>query len=291
MTKPSTAAPDESAKSTETGPVFADVLCAVDGTRGSFAAVEQAAALAGPSGQLTVLTVTALGGAGAFKHAAVSPARAEGLLEYAAAIAEATGVSTSKVIDHGSPAAQTILDRAADKDLLAIGAPVTSWLGGLFIGGVAVEAMGSFSTPLLAARPATRAQDLASRILVASDGLEGCDAAVELAGRLARSSNASVVLLHASGVESNAGHLGIEAHERSLKRAVGDAVETLIVAERAWKAIVEAAESTAASIVVMGSRRLDGLHAIGSVSRRVVHQAPCSVVLTTPRQPKRSRST
>jgi nucleotide-binding universal stress UspA family protein len=32
----------------------------------------------------------------------------------------------------------------------------------------------------------------------------------------------------------------------------------------------------------MGSRRLEGLRAMGSVSRRVVHQAHCSVLLVPP---------
>jgi nucleotide-binding universal stress UspA family protein len=32
----------------------------------------------------------------------------------------------------------------------------------------------------------------------------------------------------------------------------------------------------------MGSRRLEGLKALGSVSRRVVHEAHCSVMLMPP---------
>ena len=38
--------------------VFAEILCAVDGTQESLAAVEQAAVLAGPNGHLTLLEVT-----------------------------------------------------------------------------------------------------------------------------------------------------------------------------------------------------------------------------------------
>jgi nucleotide-binding universal stress UspA family protein len=46
--------------------------------------------------------------------------------------------------------------------------------------------------------------------------------------------------------------------------------------------IVGVADSMGASLVVMGSRRLDGLRSMGSVSRRVVHEAPCSVLLVPP---------
>ena len=45
-------------------PLFANVLCAVDGTRASTAAVRMAACLAGPEGSLTLLAVTAAAGSG-----------------------------------------------------------------------------------------------------------------------------------------------------------------------------------------------------------------------------------
>jgi nucleotide-binding universal stress UspA family protein len=282
MTKPSVTHPDERKSTPQDEVVFADVLCAVDGTRGSFAAVEQAAALAGPAGHLTLLAVTAVSGAGAYKSAAISPARAGRLLERAAGIADEAGVSSSQVVDPASPASQVILERASDHDLLAIGAPVSSWLGGMFIAGVAVTALGSFATPLLTARPLHGEQDFARRILVASDGLEGSDAVVELAGRLARSQDASVILLHAIGVESNSSPLSVREQTRKLELASGGAIDTQIVAGSARKVIVEASRSAGASLVVMGSRRLDGLRAFGSVSRRVVHEAPCSVLLVPP---------
>ena len=46
--------------------------------------------------------------------------------------------------------------------------------------------------------------------------------------------------------------------------------------------IKSAAAKGEASLIVMGSRRLDGLRAMGSVSRRVVHQAKSSVLLVPP---------
>jgi nucleotide-binding universal stress UspA family protein len=46
--------------------------------------------------------------------------------------------------------------------------------------------------------------------------------------------------------------------------------------------IVETASTVGASLIVMGSRRLRGLRVIGSVSRRIVHQGHCSVLLIPP---------
>jgi nucleotide-binding universal stress UspA family protein len=54
-------------------------------------------------------------------------------------------------------------------------------------------------------------------------------------------------------------------------------------AGEAQDVIVNAAKSSKAAVVVIGSRRLRGLRAFGSVSRRVVHDASCSVLLLPPK--------
>jgi nucleotide-binding universal stress UspA family protein len=46
--------------------------------------------------------------------------------------------------------------------------------------------------------------------------------------------------------------------------------------------IVEAAQRTHASLVVMGSRGQSGVAALGSVSERVTHHAECSVLVVRP---------
>ncbi|HVR05988.1 MAG TPA: universal stress protein [Solirubrobacteraceae bacterium] len=263
--------------------VFADILCAVDGTRGSFAAVEQAASLAGPSGHLTLLAVTAVAGGGAFRQAALGDSRAELILDRAADMAYNAGVGATKVVDPAEPAVQVILERATQHDLLAIGAPVTSWLGGMFIGGVAAQTLGEFTTPLLAARALPTEHRFAERILVASDGLQDPEQVVELAGRLASTRSAELILLHAIGVESNARPHRIEAQLHRLEETVGGPVQARIAAADARELILAStAGNGGPPLLVMGSRRLEGLRAIGSVSRRVVHEARCSVLLVPP---------
>ena len=270
----STAAPDG---------LFVDALCGVDGTRRSFAAVEQAADLAGPDGRLTLLAVTAVTGAGVNRRAAISPARAEQLLERAERIAQRRGVPCTAVIDPSSPPPQVILERASGHDLLALGAPPSSWLGGRLIQGVTEAALGSFTVPLLVARAMPAGEHrFPDRILLASDGLDGSDQLVDLAGRLARQHNASVTLLHTIGVESNARPHRIQDQASRLQQATGGASDVRVEVGAAAELIVEAAKREASSLVVMSSRRLGGLKAIGSVSRRVVHDAHCSVLLVPP---------
>ena len=79
------------------------------------------------------------------------------------------------------------------------------------------------------------------------------------------------------------------AHDRvvdaiaAIKKTTG--AEPLVLAEQApaHKAIVAAAATIDATLVVIGSRGLAGVHALGSVSERVAHEAPCSVLVLRPR--------
>jgi nucleotide-binding universal stress UspA family protein len=279
--------PNESRAAVTPELVFADILCAIDGTRGSFAAVEQAAALAGPTGHLTLLAVTAVAGSGAYRRAATSDAGAELILDRAADVAYNAGVATTKVVDPGEPAVEVILERATGHDLLVIGAPVTSWLGGMFIGGVAAQTLSGFTTPLLAARALPIEHRFAERVLVASDGLKESELVVDLAGRLARNRGAEVVLLHAIGVGANARPHRIEDQARRLQDTVGGPIQTRIEAGDPRELILaNAALNGASSLVVMGSRRLEGPRTLGSTSRRIVHEVRCSVLLVPPTGPQ-----
>lgn len=262
--------------------VFTNILCAVDGTHASAAAVRMAAGLAGPSGHLTLLAVTAVSGSGAYASAAISPGRVEYLLDCAKRIADEAGVPSTTAVDPGSPPEKVILERASYHDLLAIGAPATSWLGGMLIGGVAATALSQFTTPMLIVRKSSTGSLRGGRILVASDGEEDSDRIVELARRLGRSQGAQVTLVNALAGESKMNPRRIQAQTRALELTLPGMGEACIEPGKAWDVILNAAESTNAALIVMGSRRLGGLRALGSVSRRVAHDAPCSVLLLPP---------
>jgi nucleotide-binding universal stress UspA family protein len=262
--------------------VFADVLCAIDGTTESLAAVAQAAALADTDAHLTLLEVTSFEAEGAYRSPAIAPLRAKGILDQAVGIVEAAGVRSRTEVDPAGPPSSVVLDWAVEHDLLAIGAPATSWFGGMFMGGVAISAEGEFTIPMLVARTMPAEPRFASRILIASDGLAGSDELVELGGRLAHAQGASVVLLHAIGFESKARRRRVEEQARRLQLDVDDASQVRLESGSARTMIVETASAVGASLIVMGSRRLRGLRVIGSVSRRVVHQGHCSVLLVPP---------
>ncbi len=263
--------------------VFPDILCAVDGTRSGMAAVRMAANLAAPDGHLTLLTVTSESGSGRlYTAAAISPSRVQGVLRRAKRIADDVGVESSREVDHMGPPVEILLERACDHDLLAIGAPPTSWLGGMLVGGVAAAALSQFTTPMLVVRRTFTGSLRGREIVVASDGEKGSDEIVEIAGRLGASLGARVTLVNALGAESKNNPRSIQAQARMLERMLPDASGVLIEPGKPWDVIIDAAKSKEAAIAVLGSRQLSGLRALGSVSRRVAHDAPCSVLLLPP---------
>jgi nucleotide-binding universal stress UspA family protein len=271
-------------------PTFANVLCAIDGKEGGFSGVEHAAALAGPHGHLTFLIVTSFRSGGSHRGPAIGPLRAGGILQRAEAIARDAGVPYTSEVDPGSPPARVILDWSPRFDLLALGAPASSWPAKLLSVGVGDKALGGFSTALLVARPLEDGRRFGDRIVVASDGLEASNALLGVAARLARGPGSKVTLVHALGRESpikrgraREQEQTLKEQERSLERALPSGTTELAVKPgRPGAVVVSTATLADASLVVMGSRRLEGLRAMGSVSRRVAHQARCSVLLIPP---------
>jgi nucleotide-binding universal stress UspA family protein len=246
------------------------------------AAVKMAATLAGPNGHLTLLAVTAEAGSGAYKIADISPLRARRVLSNAKRIATAAGVPSTTVIDPRTHPVEVILERACEHDLFTIGAPATSWLAEMFVGGVASVALREFVTPMLVVRQPLNGSLRDRQILAASDGEEGSGRVVELAGRIAQSQRAQVTLVNALGPESKLNPRAIQAQVRALDKLLPSASGAYIEPGKAPDVILDAAEKTHARLIVIGSRRLNGLRILGSVSRRVVHDAPCSVLVVPP---------
>ena len=156
-----------------TAPIFADVLCAIRGREGGFAAVEQAAALAGMQGRLTLLAVTSFRSGGAQRAPAIGPARAAEILERAEGIAREVGVPYTSEVDPRSPPARVILDWSAGYDLLALGASASSWPAMWLSVGVGNKAIEGFTTPLLVARPLAVERQFGDRIVERLESEQG----------------------------------------------------------------------------------------------------------------------
>jgi nucleotide-binding universal stress UspA family protein len=271
-------------------PIFPDILCAIDGKEGGFNAVEHAAALAGAQGHLTFLAVTSYRSGGAHRPPAIGPLAAAGILERAEGIARDAGLPYDSEVDPRSPPSRVILDWSARYDLLALGSPASSWPARLLSVGVGNKALEAFTTSLLVARPLEGDGRFGDRIVVATDGMEASNGLVDLTARLARALGSHVTLVHALGRESpikrgraREQERVLEQQEQRLARTQAAGTSDVVVEQgRAADVIRSAAAAAHASLVIMGSRSIDSVRAMGRVSRRVVHQARCSVLLVPP---------
>ncbi len=262
--------------------VLTDTVCGVDGTRTAYEAVRQAATLAGPRGRLTLLAVTGATGAGRHQVAALAPARARRALSHARRLAAQAGVPAEIELDESGPVMHEVLERAAEHELLAIGAPSMTRLAHLLFGGTATLAAHSLPASLLVARRPPARVAFGEGIVVASDALDRSDELVDFAIALAREHDTSLTLLHAAGAESAHHPTRIAGQVRRVTEAFPDTGSVRIEPARAHELIVEVAAEERASLIVVSSRHLGGVRSLASVSERVVHDAPCSVLVVRP---------
>lgn len=261
---------------------FEHVLCGIDDSRPSAEAARQAAALATPDGEVEFIGVVWTTGEGRQRVSSLNPERVQRALDKAELLAAKTGPSARSELVPSRDAAQVILTRSRGHDLVAVGSHAGPRASGVFFGSVASVLVHRADVPVLVARPALSGAEFPSRIVVATDGSPGAAAAVALAARIACARDAHVTLLHVADGDSaeireELAHEAAELFDKAGRRpAVCDSSGDPRVE------IARVAGQMHADIVVVGSRGLGGVKALGSVSERVAHEAPCSVLVARP---------
>jgi nucleotide-binding universal stress UspA family protein len=138
----------------------------------------------------------------------------------------------------------------------------------------------------------------ADTIVVGTDGSDGAARAVSEAARLARMTGARLVIVSAVSdlhpyrehIESSGRedliHLGAVADQllmRAVAEAEGDDVEIETVSRQGDPAqvLADVATEENAQLIIVGDRGLSGIQRflLGSVSQKVSHHAPCSVLI------------
>ncbi len=254
--------------------VFARILIGVDGSKQSFAACRQAARLAEPETALEAATVTLFPPA---------TAAALGVADLADRLEQDAGsvlLEAERILGpHGELrrldglTVEALLDEAkrTQATLLAIGAPERPRLEEIVLGGVGGELLHRASCAVLLARHVPDVAGFPRSIVVGIDGSDEADRAYEVAQRLASRRQSTVRNIVALGGK----HLDvdrIQSHHPGIE----------VVDEDPLPALLEA--SSCADLLVVGSRGLHGLKALGSVSERVAHEAACSVLVTRRRE-------
>jgi nucleotide-binding universal stress UspA family protein len=265
-------------------PAFADLLCAIDCSRASEEAARQASMLAAGGARLSFVCVAHQSGAGLGEQATISFGRGTAALEHAVKLAEGRGVRAITELVNEPAAAEVLLERAKGYDLLVVGSHGLSRRAGIMLGSVASAAAHRAPTSVLIARRCPAGQGFPGNLLVASDGSPGSQKAVEAAARIARRHGSSVLLFSADGEDAKRRH---QLAEQAADLYEATATEPTVVTSPgdAHRLIVELADRERVSLIVIGSRGLGGVKALGSVSERVAHEAHCSVLIARGQTP------
>jgi nucleotide-binding universal stress UspA family protein len=258
-----------------TSNAFHSVLCGIDGSQADAEAARQAAILAGPSAHLELVSVTS----GAAAQTAVQPpltrAEAGRALRSAHAIAVSCGARPiDRIVEHQSDP-DGLLDEAPGHDLIVVGPSDELRLIGIVVASVATHAAHSLPCPVLVSR---KSPTFPNPILVADDGHDISGEAVRLAAAIAAQHNADVVVA-APFLFGATRRALLQRHADVISLATGREPTHQDVDQPPAKSIVDLARRLGSGLIVMGSSRKRGLRSLASVSERVAHGAPCSVLI------------
>lgn len=260
--------------------VFERVVCGVDPTPAGLEAARQAASLVNEDGSLlligaVVADAVAVGGAAGMGGTAVHlPADEPTRARYGAALEDAVRAARaifpptwSELVEDEAPIG-ALLRAVADEraTLSVVGSHDGRRMSGIALGSVATHLLHKASCSVLIARTHG---DRLGRVLV---GIDGSSASV-----LALAVGAEVALRLGCRLEKIAAYGGAGVHDPEVVarlapdvRSMDDPVHALV------------SKATPNDVVVVGSRALHGMRALGSVSERVAHRAPCSVIVVRP---------
>ena len=262
---------DQSAQIAGAERIFNRVLVGVDGSSGSLEVARQAAMLKAPGGELACLSAWNLHPPVVAPMTVVPPFDADGhaarrAAEAAASAAKEQLPSARTKVVRGVPA-KALLDEIANdrSSLVVVGTRGRSRKTGIVLGSTSTRLLHDAPCSVLVMR---QGRDLPPRrIAVGVDGSPQSAAAHAVARYLAERFDGDVTVVIAEG--GKAIDLG------AVSLIVGDGFDVI----QGEPVPVLAAASVDADLLVLGSRGLHGLKALGSVSERVAHRAKCSTLI------------
>jgi len=268
-------------------PTLDRVLCAVDAGRASAEAIREALALAPCATRLRFVTVTDRAEAGADGIASLAAHRARQTLEQAQALASARGLPSETELVAAADVVGALLARCAAGALLVVGGDGEARQAAPAPGPIATALAAGATGPLLVARAgaAAGAHDVRPRILVAVDDSPAAAPLAALAGGIAAARGGYVHLVHVQGrgYGSQMRHRLAELSTALIEQTGSEPVVDVACAANVAAHVCRLARDSASTLLVAGRGERTRRREAGAISERIVHGAPCSVlVLPTP---------
>jgi nucleotide-binding universal stress UspA family protein len=255
----------------EESDVFQRVVCGADGSEAAAAAVDLAAHVVSPDGSLVLVTVDdpsiAVHAGWALSRVAEQLAlEAKAASERAQDIAAALHTAETRLLEGNAlDCLRAEIDRV-DATLAVVGMREHSRAAGIALGSVTTHLLHEAPCSVLVAHEPRDLDTWPRAIVVGVDGSIGSALALAAAQALAARRDSSVrpvVATREANVDLAAARsIAPDLEERDER--VLDLLHTL---------------SEEADLVVVGSRGLRGLRALGSVGERIAHEARCSVLV------------
>jgi nucleotide-binding universal stress UspA family protein len=257
---------------------FEKIVVGVDDSEHALEATRQATELLSPHGLLTLLAAYQFSPTviswGFSSYAYLDPKLREELQENAQATVRkaaeaARALGVPELVEgktQSEIAAKALVDEAARQgaDLVAVGAPPHGRAWGIISGDCATTVLHKALCSVLFARaPVTGGLKL---VTVGIDGSKESEKAFQVAKALAERAGAKLTVLAAYGgfaLDLEA----VEAIDPDYTSSANDVVTALV------------GYAGQSDLLIVGSRGLHGLRALGSVSERVAHEASCSVLV------------
>jgi nucleotide-binding universal stress UspA family protein len=253
------------------GDVFARVVCGVDGSEAARAAVDVAARVAAPDGSLVLVTIDdpsiAVHAGWALSRVAEQLAlEAKAASQRAREIASPLHTAETRLLEgHARDAMRAEIDRV-DATLAVVGIRGHSRVAGIALGSVTTQLLHEAPCSVLVARAPRDVASWPRSIVVGVDGSAGSAAALAAARALATRTDATLRAVAAK----NEPQIELE-----VARQLAPELEELD--DRVLPALHELSED--ADLLVVGSRGLRGIRALGSVGERIAHEAVSSVLV------------
>ena len=273
----STASKHASVAGRATGSIFDRVLCGVDDTPAGVAAARLAARVCSPHGSLVVVSVedpslaVHAGWAAPIALAELDRAARSSLAEGCASAAQEHPAEGHLLFGPPLDALKAAL-RREQATLAVVGRRERIRAVGIALGSVATHLLHEAPCPVLVVPADVDLDRWPRSIVVGVDGSPSSQAALAAAHELRARFDADVRTIVATGV----GQIDLER-----ARAVAPDLEEQPL--RAVDALVAAARE--ADLVIVGSRGVRGVRALGSVSERVAHEAEAPVLVVRPQGP------